>query len=114
MEHVRAHEKELVDYALTVLPERVPSIRIHGPLTSHDRAGIITFNLAGVHPHDTATLLDREAIAIRAGHHCTMPLHQRMGEDASARASFYIYTDREDIDRLADALNKVERLFSRN
>jgi len=112
MEDVRAHEKELVDYALAVLPERVPTIRIHGPHTSADRAGIITFNLADAHPHDVATLLDREAIAIRAGHHCTMPLHQRLGEEASARASFYVYTDRDDIDRLADALNKVVRLFA--
>ena len=111
MDHVRAHEKELVDYALAILPERVPTIRIHGPHTSDDRAGIITFNLRDAHPHDVATLLDREAIAVRAGHHCTMPLHQRLGEEASARASFYIYTDRDDIDRLADALNKVERLF---
>ena len=113
LEHVRAHEKELVDYALRVLPERVPSIRIHGPLTSAERAGIITFNLADAHPHDVATLLDREAIAVRAGHHCTMPLHQRLGEEASARASFYVYTGRDDIDRLAEALNKVERLFAR-
>ncbi len=113
MEHVRAHEKDLVDYALAVLPERVPTIRIHGPHTSDDRAGIITFNLADAHPHDVATLLDREAVAIRAGHHCTMPLHQRLGEEASARASFNVYTDRDDIDRLADALNKVERLFAR-
>jgi cysteine desulfurase/selenocysteine lyase len=113
MEHVRAHEKDLIEYALAVLPERVPTIRIHGPLSSEDRAGIVTFNLADAHPHDVATLLDREAIAIRAGHHCTMPLHQRLGEEASARASFYVYTDREDIDRLAEALNKVERLFAR-
>jgi len=112
LDHVRAHEKELVDYALAILPERVPTIRIHGPHTSDDRAGIITFNLRDAHPHDVATLLDREAVAVRAGHHCTMPLHQRLGEDASARASFYIYTDRDDIDRLADALNKVERLFA--
>jgi cysteine desulfurase/selenocysteine lyase len=112
MDHIRAHEKDLVDYALAVLPERVPTIRIHGTPTSDDRAGIITFNLRDAHPHDVATLLDREAIAIRAGHHCTMPLHQRLGEDASARASFHLYTDREDIDRLADALNKVENLFA--
>jgi len=114
MEHVRAHERELVEYALEVLPRDVPSIRIHGPLSASDRAGVITFNLADAHPHDVATLLDREAIAVRAGHHCTMPLHQRLGEEASARASFYIYTDRDDIDRLAEALNKVERLFARN
>jgi cysteine desulfurase/selenocysteine lyase len=114
MEHVRAHERELVEYALEVLPERVKSIRIHGVKDASERAGVITFNLADAHPHDVATLLDREAIAIRAGHHCTMPLHQRLGEEASARASFYIYTGRDDIDRLAEALNKVERLFARN
>ena len=114
MEHVRAHERELVEYALQVLPERVKSIRIHGTKSASERAGVITFNLADAHPHDVATLLDREAIAIRAGHHCTMPLHQRLGEEASARASFYVYTGRDDIDRLAEALNKVERLFARN
>jgi cysteine desulfurase/selenocysteine lyase len=113
MEHVRAHEKELVDYALEVLPREVATIRIHGSPTSDDRAGVITFNLADAHPHDVATLLDREAIAVRAGHHCTMPLHQRLGEEASARASFYVYTTRDDIDRLAEALKKVERMFAR-
>ena len=113
MEHVRAHERDLIEYALDMLPREVPSMRIHGPLSASDRAGIVTFNLADAHPHDVATLLDREAIAIRAGHHCTMPLHQRLGEEASARASFNIYTDRDDIDRLAEALNKVERLFAR-
>jgi len=113
MEHVRAHERDLVEYALDLLPREVPSIRIHGPLSASDRAGIITFNLADAHPHDVATLLDREAVAIRAGHHCTMPLHQRLGEEASARASFYVYTDRDDIDRLAEGLGKVERLFAR-
>ncbi|MEX2548201.1 MAG: SufS family cysteine desulfurase [Chloroflexota bacterium] len=113
MEHVRAHERDLIEYALDMLPREVPSIRIHGPLSASDRAGIVTFNLADAHPHDVATLLDREAIAVRAGHHCTMPLHQRLGEEASARASFNIYTDRDDIDRLAAALNKVEKMFAR-
>jgi len=113
MEHVRAHERDLIEYALDMLPREVPSIRIHGPLSAADRAGIVTFNLADAHPHDVATLLDREAIAVRAGHHCTMPLHQRLGEESSARASFNIYTDRDDIDRLAAALNKVEKMFAR-
>ena len=113
MEHVRAHERELVEYALEVLPERVKTIRIHGTKSASERAGVITFNLADAHPHDVATLLDREAIAIRAGHHCTMPLHQRLGEEASARASFYVYTTRDDIDRLAEALKKVEKMFAR-
>jgi cysteine desulfurase / selenocysteine lyase len=113
MEHVRAHERDLTEYALDMLPRQVPTIRIHGPLSARERGGIITFNLADAHPHDVATLLDREAVAVRAGHHCTMPLHQRLGEEATARASFNVYTDRDDIDRLAAALNKVERLFGR-
>jgi cysteine desulfurase/selenocysteine lyase len=113
MASVRQHEKELVEYALELLPREVKSIRIHGLHDARERAGVITFNLADAHPHDVATLLDREAIAIRAGHHCTMPLHQRLGEEASARASFYVYTTRDDIDRLAEALKKVEKLFAR-
>jgi cysteine desulfurase/selenocysteine lyase len=113
MEHVRAHEHDLTAYALDMLPREVPTIRIHGPLSASDRAGIVTFNIADAHPHDVATLLDREGVSIRAGHHCTMPLHTRLGEEASGRASFYVYTQREDIDRLAAALNKVERLFAR-
>ena len=113
MERVRAHEKELTDYALDVLPQAVPGFRLLGPRTSAQRGGIITFNLPDIHPHDVATLLDREAIAIRAGHHCTMPLHERLGEAASCRASFGVYSDRDDIDRLAEALAKVQRIFAR-
>ena len=113
MEQVRAHERELTDYALEVLPAEVPDLRIYGPLTSSQRGGIVTFNVEGVHPHDVATLLDREAVAIRAGHHCTQPLHERLGEAATARASFGVYSDREDIDRLAAGLVKVQRIFAR-
>ena len=113
MESVRAHERDLTEYALRTLPEAVPGIRIYGPHSADERAGIITFNLTEAHPHDVATLLDREAIAIRAGHHCTMPLHERLGEAATARASLNVYSDRDDIDRLADALARVERLFAR-
>jgi cysteine desulfurase / selenocysteine lyase len=113
MERVRAHERDLTEYALQVLPEAVPGIRIYGPPGVDERAGIITFNLTHAHPHDVATLLDREAVCIRAGHHCTMPLHERLGEAATARASFNVYSDREDIDRLAAGLAKVERLFAR-
>jgi cysteine desulfurase/selenocysteine lyase len=111
MENVRAHERELTEYALEVLPREVPGIRILGPRSATDRAGIVTFNLPGVHPHDVATLLDREAVAIRAGHHCTQPLHERLGETATARASFNVYSTREDIDRLVVGLQKVQRIF---
>ena len=111
MDRVREHERALTDYALDMLPREVPGIRILGPLSSDDRGGIVTFNLPGVHPHDVATLLDREAVAIRAGHHCTQPLHERLGETASARASFNIYSDRDDLDRLAAGLHKVAQIF---
>jgi cysteine desulfurase / selenocysteine lyase len=112
MESVRAHERELTEYALRVLPERVPSIRFYGPLDVDARAGIVTFNLPSAHPHDVATLLDREAICVRAGHHCTMPLHDRLDEAATLRASFGVYSDPEDIDRLADALARAESIFA--
>ena len=111
MERVRAHERALTEYALDMLPREVPGIRLHGPLSADERAGIVTFNLPGVHPHDVASLLDREAVAVRAGQHCTQPLHERLGEPASARASFYVYTGTDDIDRLAAALRKVQRIF---
>ncbi len=113
MDSVRAHERDLTDYALRVLPAALPGIRIYGPSSVEERAGIITFNLSEAHPHDVATLLDREAVAVRAGHHCTMPLHERLGEAATARASFNVYSDREDVDRLVEALVKVEQLFAR-
>ncbi len=111
MDNVRAHERELTEYALEVLPRDVPGIRILGPRSATERAGIVTFNLPGVHPHDVATLLDREAVAIRAGHHCTQPLHERLGETATARASFNVYSGRDDIDRLVVGLQKVQRIF---
>ncbi len=113
MDNVRAHERDLTEYALEVLPREVPGIRILGPRSATERAGIVTFNLPDIHPHDVATLLDREAIAIRAGHHCTQPLHERLGEDATARASFNVYSDRDHIDRLAAGLRKVQRIFER-
>jgi cysteine desulfurase / selenocysteine lyase len=113
MERVRAHERELTEYALEVLPRAVPEFRLHGPRSADRRGGIVTFNVGNIHPHDVATLLDREAIAVRAGHHCTMPLHERLGEAATCRASFGVYTDRDDIDRLAEGLGRVYRIFNR-
>jgi cysteine desulfurase/selenocysteine lyase len=113
MERLRAHERSLTEYALEVLPREVPDIRILGPRSVDERAGIITFNLPDIHPHDVATLLDRDAVAIRAGHHCTQPLHERLGETATARASFNVYSGRDDIDRLAAGLRKVQAIFHR-
>ena len=80
-------------------------------MSPDERAGIVTFTLPGIHAHDVATLLDREAIAIRAGHHCTQPLHERLGESATGRASFNVYTTTEDIDRLVTGLRSVQRIF---
>jgi cysteine desulfurase/selenocysteine lyase len=113
MDRVREHERELVDYALETLQREIPGIRIYGPLSADDRGGVVTFNLPGVHPHDVATLLDREAVAVRAGHHCTQPLHERLEEAATARASFNVYSDRDDIDRLVAGLQSVQRIFGR-
>jgi len=113
MERVAAHEELLTAYALDLLPREVPGIRIHGPANATERAGIVTFTLPEAHAHDVATLLDREAIAIRAGHHCTQPLHERLGETATGRASFNVYSGTDDIDRLAAGLRGVQRIFGR-
>ena len=111
MERVAEHEEALTAYALEMLPREVPGIRIHGPRTATERAGIVTFTLPEAHPHDIATLLDREAVAIRAGHHCTQPLHERLALPATGRASFSVYSGRDDIDRLAAGLRGVQRIF---
>jgi cysteine desulfurase/selenocysteine lyase len=112
MDNVREHERALVDHALEVLPARVPGIELYGPMDPELRGGVVPFNLPGVHPHDVAQVLDRYGIAVRAGHHCTMPLHERLDLAATARASFQIYSTREDVDLLADALNEVRTLFA--
>jgi cysteine desulfurase/selenocysteine lyase len=111
MDRVREHERSLTAYALEMLPREVPGIHILGPHDAGERAGIITFTLSGIHAHDVATLLDREAIAIRAGHHCTQPLHERLGESATGRASLNVYSTRDDLDRLAGGLRKVQEVF---
>jgi cysteine desulfurase / selenocysteine lyase len=113
MDAVRAHERDLVEYTLDVLPREVPTIELYGPLDPDLRGGVVPFNLPGIHPHDVAQVLDRYGIAVRAGHHCTMPLHERLDLAATARASFNVYTTRDDIDRLAAGLNKVLGVFNR-
>jgi cysteine desulfurase/selenocysteine lyase len=113
MENVAAHELALTRYALEVLPRAVPGLRLHGPHDAESRAGIVTFTLPEAHAHDVASLLDREAIAIRAGHHCTQPLHERLGEAATGRASFSVYSGTDDIDRLAAGLARVQAIFGR-
>jgi cysteine desulfurase/selenocysteine lyase len=111
MDNVRAHERDLVEYALAELPARVPGIELYGPLDAELRGGVVPFNLPGIHPHDVAQVLDRFGVAVRAGHHCTMPLHERLDLAATARASFQVYSTRGDIDALADGLVEVQRVF---
>ncbi|MGO9206010.1 MAG: cysteine desulfurase [Candidatus Limnocylindrales bacterium] len=112
MDRVREHERLLTDYALDALARGVPGITLYGPRSADERAGVVTFNLPAVHAHDVATILDREAVAVRAGHHCTQPLHERLGEAATARASFGVYSTTDDIDRLVAGLRKVQELFA--
>ena len=112
MDAVREHERDLVAYALDVLPREVPGIELYGPLDPSLRGGVVPFNLPGIHPHDVAQVLDRYGIAVRAGHHCTMPLHERLDLAATARASFNVYTGRDDIDALVDGLKQVQTLFN--
>ena len=111
MDRVREHERELVAYALDVLAREVPGIVIYGP-PADLRGGVIAFNLPGIHPHDVAQILDRSGVCVRAGHHCTMPLHERLDLAATARASFSVFTTREDIDALAAGLREVQRVFA--
>ena len=111
MDAVRAHERELVVYALAALPRALPSIELYGPLDPDIRGGVIPFNLPGIHPHDVAQVLDRFGIAVRAGHHCTMPLHERLDLAATVRASFSVFSTTADIDALAVGLIEVERIF---
>jgi len=111
MEAVRAHEEAIVAYALERL-EEIPGVRVYGP-PAEERGGVVAFTLEEAHPHDISTLLDREGIAVRAGHHCAMPLHKKLGLGATTRASFYIYNVPSEVDRLVDALYRVKALFRR-
>ncbi len=111
MARVREHERELVAYALEMLPREVPGIVLYGP-PADLRGGVVSFNLPEIHPHDVAQILDRHGIAVRAGHHCTMPLHERLDLAATVRASFSVFTTREDLDALASGLREVLRVFA--
>ena len=110
LEAIEAHEHELAAYALERMAE-IPGIRLFGPPPER-RAGIVSFDVEGIHPHDVAQILDWEGIAIRAGHHCTQPLMRRLGVAATSRASFYLYTVRDEIDRLVEGLHKVRKVFA--
>jgi cysteine desulfurase/selenocysteine lyase len=114
MGNVHAHERVMVSYALERLTG-VPNLRIYGP-PAEERGGVVTFNLIRdgellIHPHDLASILDREGIAIRAGHHCAQPLMEHYGVPATARASFYVYNTEAEVDALVDALFKAQSIF---
>ena len=110
MEAVRRHEREVTDYALERLPE-VPGLRVFGPPRGPERIGPVSFELEGIHAHDVSEILDRHGVAVRAGHHCAQILMDRLGVAATARASFGVYTTREEIDRLVDGLLDARRVF---
>ncbi|MDB5085433.1 MAG: cysteine desulfurase [Bacilli bacterium] len=108
MDNIMEHERQLADYAWQRLSE-VDGTQLYGPRSP--RAGLISFNVGHLHPHDVSTVLDSEGIAIRAGHHCAQPLHKWLNVAATNRASFYVYNDEEDIDRLVAGLAKVKEMF---
>ncbi|MBN2984950.1 MULTISPECIES: cysteine desulfurase [Cohnella] len=108
LDAIDKHEKQLTRYAIERL-SAIDGISIYGP--REERAGLVTFNLGDIHPHDVATVLDTEGIAIRAGHHCCQPLMRWLEVSATARASFYLYNTEQDVDRLADALVKTKEFF---
>ena len=107
---IRAHERELVAYALERLAE-VPGLTVFGPPEAEGRGAVVSFGLDHAHPHDVADIIGRQGVCVRAGHHCAQPLMQRLGVGATTRASFAVHNTREDVDRLAEALAEVDRIF---
>ncbi|MBF6593404.1 MAG: SufS family cysteine desulfurase [Thermaceae bacterium] len=110
LERIWEHDRELVQYALTRLDQELPEVCTYGPRTA-DRGGVIAFTVGGLHAHDVATALEQYGIAVRAGHHCAQPLHRKLGVAATVRASFYLYTTHEEVDRWVEALKKVRDFF---
>jgi cysteine desulfurase / selenocysteine lyase len=111
LDNILEHEHKLAAYALEKM-STIEGLTIYGPAEAEKRAGVITFNLSDVHPHDVATVLDAEGIAVRAGHHCAQPLMKWLDVSATARASFYLYNTEEDIDKLVEGLAKTKEYFS--
>jgi cysteine desulfurase / selenocysteine lyase len=110
MDAIRKHEEALTSYLLDGLAS-VGGVKLLGPATARDRGGAVSFELAGVHPHDVSQLLDSRGIAVRAGHHCAKPAHARFGVQSSARASSYLYTTPEEIDALVEGLEHTKKYF---
>lgn len=111
MEAIHAHEEKLVSYVLPKL-EAIEGLTIYGPKDPQKHTAVIAFNLENLHPHDVATALDMEGVAVRAGHHCAQPLLRHLNVAATARASFYFYNTKEDADRLIEAINATKEFFN--
>ena len=109
MDNIAAHEHEITEYALERLDE-IPGVKVFGP-DAQQKGGVASFTLDGVHPHDVAQILDKDGIAVRAGHHCAQPLHEKFGIPATSRASFYLYNTKEEVDMLVNGIYKVKELF---
>ncbi len=112
MSSIGAHERDLSGYAIERLVE-VPGVTVFGPSDPGERSGVVSFVVDEVHPHDLATILDAEGVAIRAGHHCAQPLMRRLGVSATARASFYLYNTRAEVDTLIRGVNRARSIFAR-
>lgn len=111
MDQIHAYEQELVNFVLPKL-QAIEGLTVYGPQDPSQHAGVIAFNIDGLHPHDVATALDYEGVAVRAGHHCAQPLINHLGISSAARASFYIYNTKADCDKLVDAILKTKEFFN--
>jgi len=110
LDKIRQHEKQITQYTLDRLKE-FPEITVYGPMDVEKRGGLAAFTLGDVHAHDIATFADQDGVAIRAGHHCAMPLHKKLGLAATARASFYLYNTRDEVDVFIEVLRKAKKFF---
>jgi cysteine desulfurase/selenocysteine lyase len=109
LDEIERHEHLIISYALERL-EEIPGVKVYGPQADY-KGGVASFSLEGVHPHDVSQILDRDGVAVRAGHHCAMPLHMKFNLTATTRASFYLYNSVEEVDRLVESLYKVKKIF---
>ena len=110
LERIHEHELSLVGYLLPRLAE-IPNVTVYGPKTLENRVGVVSFNIEGIHPHDVATIFDREAVCVRAGHHCNQPLMTRLGVPATTRASMYLYNTTDEMDALVRAVHAAKKVF---
>jgi cysteine desulfurase/selenocysteine lyase len=110
---IQAHEKQVLAYAIEQM-SAIPGVTLYGPNDLTQRSGVLSFTVDSMHPHDVAALLDEESVAVRAGHHCNQPLMERLGVVATTRASFYLYNDQDDVDRLVAAVERARSVFGLN